>query len=103
MQEISLNGYQTVKPLVLFYRDPLECIQALLRNPTYEGKWSFTARRVYEDANRQSRVYGDWMSGDGAWSAQVSTLLTSLIYATLTIHPVYSPTRQNTPWCGPLL
>ena len=102
MQEISLNGYQTVKPLVLFYRDPLECIQALLRNPTYEGKWSFTARRVYENANRQSRVYGDWMSGDGAWSAQVSTLLTSLIYATLTLCSVYSPTGRNTPRHSPL-
>jgi hypothetical protein len=38
MQEISLNGYQTAKPILLFYRDPLECIQALLRNQTFEGK-----------------------------------------------------------------
>ena len=77
MQEISLDGYQIVNPPVLFYRDPLECVQVLLRNPTFEGKWLFAAQRVYEDANQQNRIYGDWMSGDGAWSAQVSILLTS--------------------------
>ena len=44
MQEISLNGYETVKPITLFYRNPLECIQVLLQNPTFEGRWAFTAR-----------------------------------------------------------
>ena len=73
MQEIVLDGYQTAKPMVLFYRDPLECIQALLQNPTFEGKWFFSARRIYKDPNRQNRVYSDWMTSDGAWSAQVST------------------------------
>jgi hypothetical protein len=73
MQEITLSGYETVKPIVMFYRDPLECIQALLRNPVFEGRWSFTARQIYEDANRRNRVYGDWMTGDAAWSAQVCT------------------------------
>ena len=71
-QVISLNGYETVKPVVLFYRDPLEIIQALLQNPIFKGKWAFTARKVYEDAGRQNRIYGDWMTSDGAWSAQVS-------------------------------
>ena len=42
-QEISLNGYQTVKPLVLFYHDALECVPALLQNPMFEGKWTFAA------------------------------------------------------------
>ena len=61
------------------HRDPLECIQALLRNPTFEGKWTFSARWVYEDPNRQNRIYSDWMTSDSAWSAQVSTYLTLLI------------------------
>ena len=73
MQDISLNGYRTAKPLVLFYRDPLECVQTLLRNPIYEGKWKFSAQRLYKDPNRQNRFYSDWMTGDGAWSAQVRT------------------------------
>jgi hypothetical protein len=72
MQDIPLEGYDTVKPVVLFYRDPLECIQALLRNPVFEGKWDFIPRRIYDDANRQNRLYSEWMTSDGAWAAQVS-------------------------------
>ena len=98
MQEISLNGYQTVKPIVLFYRDPLECIQVLLRNPIFEGKWSFSARRVYKDPDQQNRVYNDWMTSDGAWSAQVRARLTLFTNPALTVSPVYSSTRWNPPW-----
>lgn len=42
MQTISLTGYETAKPIIIFYRDPLECIEALLKNPIFEGKWDFT-------------------------------------------------------------
>jgi len=37
MQDVSIEGYETTKPVVIFYQDPLECIQALLRNPIFEG------------------------------------------------------------------
>lgn len=71
MQDILLDGYPTAKPVTLFYRDPLECIQALLQNPTFEGKWDFTPRRVYDSLDRENRVYGEWMTSDSAWAAQV--------------------------------
>ena len=79
MQEISLNGYETAKPITLFYRNPLECVQVLLRNPTFEGKWTFSAQRIYRDPSCENRVYSEWMTGDGAWSAQVSISLAFLI------------------------
>lgn len=68
---MTLSGYETAKPIVVFYRDPLECIEALLKNPIFEGKWDFTPRRVYKDAGQQVRVYGEWMTSDGAWTTQV--------------------------------
>lgn len=80
MQSVSLDGYETAKPVILFYRDPLEVIQGLLRNPIFEGKWAFTARRVYQDPDKQNRLYGDWMTSDGAWSAQVNVSLPLLIH-----------------------
>lgn len=86
MQEVFLNGYQTAKPIILFYRNPLECIQGFLQNPIFEGKWNFTAQRVYEDPNRQNRIYRDWMTGDGAWSIQVSISFLLLADATHTVH-----------------
>lgn len=53
MQVITLNGYETAKPVVVFYHDPLECIEALLKNPIFEGKWDFTPWRVYADPEQQ--------------------------------------------------
>ena len=82
MQDISFTGYKTAKPIVLFYRNPLECIQALLQNPTFEGKWTFSTQQVYDDSSRQNHVYSDWMSGDRAWSAQVSTSYSCLFSLT---------------------
>ena len=73
MQELSLNGYHTAKPVTLFYHDPLECIEALLQNPIFEGKWNFIPRRIYDSPDRRNRLYNKWMTGDAAWAAQVST------------------------------
>ena len=103
MQDILLNGYQTTKPVTLFYCNPLKCIQVLLQNPTFKGKWTFTAQQVYEDSSQQNCIYSGWMSGDGAWSAQVRCLLTSLVNTALIIYLVYSPTGWNAPQCHPLL
>jgi hypothetical protein len=71
MQDVSIDGYRTMKPVALFYRDPLECIQVLLQNPIFEGKWDFTPRKIYSDSDRQNRLYGEWMTSDGAWATQV--------------------------------
>lgn len=75
MQKIPIDGYETAKPVVLFYRNPLECIQALLQNPIFEGRWDFTPRKVYEDPDRQIQLYSEWMTSDGAWAAQVRVSL----------------------------
>ena len=48
-------------------------------NQILEGKWAFTARRVYEDPDRQNRIYGDWMTSDGVWAAQVCNLYPPLL------------------------
>ena len=74
MQDISVDGYPSSKPLTLFYRDPLECIHALLQNPVFEGKWDFTPRKVYDGPDRRNRIYNEWMTSDGAWAAQVGRL-----------------------------
>jgi hypothetical protein len=71
MQDIVFDKHQTAKPIVLFYRDPLEVIQTLLQNPIFEGHWDFTPRRVYDGPGHQNRIYNEWMTSDSAWDAQV--------------------------------
>ena len=54
MQDVPIKGYETTKPVVLFYQDPLECVQALLHNPIFEGKWDFTPWKVYDNPDCQN-------------------------------------------------
>ncbi|KAJ7821497.1 hypothetical protein B0H13DRAFT_2241738 [Mycena leptocephala] len=62
--------YPTKKPLTLYYRDPLECIQNLLANPLVQDFIQFTPFRLWKTAERLMRVYTEWLSGDVAWGMQ---------------------------------
>jgi Plavaka transposase len=61
----------TKKPAQLFYRDAIECLQALLTHPLFEPHLSFVPRKVWTSAARICRIYEDWLSGDRAWDLQV--------------------------------
>lgn len=62
----------TKSPIRLFYRDPVECLEALFNHPLFHDKLTLVPRRVYRTAERLVRVYSDWMSGNAAWEMQVS-------------------------------
>lgn len=62
----------TKKPVHLFYRDPMECIESLVRSPYLANHIHYTPMRVYEAASEVMRVYSEWMTGDAAWSMQVT-------------------------------
>ncbi|KAJ7913327.1 hypothetical protein B0H13DRAFT_2232352 [Mycena leptocephala] len=47
--------YPTKKPLTLYYRDPLECIQNLLANPLVQDFIQFTPFRLWKTAERLMR------------------------------------------------
>ncbi|KAG2124666.1 hypothetical protein DEU56DRAFT_873241 [Suillus clintonianus] len=73
MSQIIPTAYPTKSPVVLYWRDPLDCISSLLNNPAFHDQLDFTPRRVYTTAQRLCRVYSEWMTGDDAWNMQ-STL-----------------------------
>ncbi len=62
----------TKKPIELFYRNPVDCLQALLRNPLLKDHISFSPFRLYESAAKVMRTYTEWLSGDAAWYMQVN-------------------------------
>ncbi len=72
----------TKNPVVLYYRDPLECLQSLMRNPLFKDHISFCPFRLYESAAKATRTYTEWLSGDAAWFMQVR-------------HLVFSESRMN--------
>jgi hypothetical protein len=59
------------RPLRLFYRDPIECLQSLLSNPNLADHIDFDCRKVYESADKGSRIYSSFMTGDHSWYLQV--------------------------------
>jgi hypothetical protein len=44
------------RPLRLFYRDPIECLQSLLSNPQLADSIDFNCRKVYESVNKDFQV-----------------------------------------------
>ncbi|KAI5981166.1 hypothetical protein EDD15DRAFT_2204477 [Pisolithus albus] len=68
--ETLTTEYPTKEPPLLFYRNPIECLQALLSHLHFESHISFVPRRVWTCAAKICRIYDEWLSGDRAWSMQ---------------------------------
>ena len=64
----------TKKDVILYYRDPLVCIQYLMQSPLIQDHISFTPFKLYESAAKLMRIYTEWLSGDWAWDMQVITV-----------------------------
>jgi hypothetical protein len=69
------SNYPTKRPLTLYYRDPLECLQSLLGNPLVQDFIQYTPFRLWKSAEKLMRVYTEWLSGDVAWRMQASYLV----------------------------
>ena len=60
--------------LHLFFRDPIECLQAILSNPYLVGHIEFCLCKLYKATKEVThRVYQERLSGNYAWELQVST------------------------------
>ncbi|KAG1808474.1 hypothetical protein EV424DRAFT_1574242 [Suillus variegatus] len=70
MSQVIPTAHPTKSPVILYWRDPLECIASLLNHPFFHDRMDFTPRRVYATAQRLCRVYSEWMTGDNAWNMQ---------------------------------
>ncbi|KAI5983211.1 hypothetical protein EDD15DRAFT_2202285 [Pisolithus albus] len=57
-------------PAILYFRDPLECIEALFNHPYFADHMIYTPFQVFTSAERVIREFGEWMSGNVAWRMQ---------------------------------
>ncbi|KAI6035957.1 hypothetical protein BKA83DRAFT_4040643 [Pisolithus microcarpus] len=62
--------YPTKSPAILYFRDPLDCIEALFNHPYYVDHMIYTPFHVFTTAERVVREFSEWMSGDVAWQIQ---------------------------------
>ncbi|KAK7023105.1 hypothetical protein R3P38DRAFT_3317338 [Favolaschia claudopus] len=66
---IKFDGFPTKKPLVLYYRDTLECIESLFKNPLFEGHLNMVPKQHFRNGRR---LWKDWISSDSAWAMQAA-------------------------------
>ncbi|KAI0055144.1 hypothetical protein BV25DRAFT_1774802, partial [Artomyces pyxidatus] len=68
-QLIAVHG----EAFEFYYRDPLECIQALFGDPAFAPHLVFVPQRHYEDEDQTIRVYNDMWTGNWWWRTQVGS------------------------------
>jgi hypothetical protein len=66
-----MTVYPMKNPIILFYHDPLECLQSLMSNPLIKDFISFDLVCIFKTAAKLMRIYGEWLSGDTTWIMQV--------------------------------
>ena len=64
--------HPTKYPVRVFFRDPVDCLRCLMANPLHADHIDFKPFRAYKDREMQTRVFTEWLSGDVAWTLQVS-------------------------------
>ncbi|KAI5987694.1 hypothetical protein EDD15DRAFT_2389474 [Pisolithus albus] len=68
--QIIPTTHPTREPVQLYFRDALDCVEALFNHPFFADKMDFTPFRLFTTAERLVRVFTEWMSSDGAWDMQ---------------------------------
>ncbi|KAI6039471.1 hypothetical protein EDC04DRAFT_2895266 [Pisolithus marmoratus] len=63
--QVSTKG----KPII-YYCDPLECLQLLLSHPLFMSHISFIPQRVWSSSAWIVHIYEEWMLGNHAWNLQ---------------------------------
>ncbi|KAG2096724.1 uncharacterized protein F5147DRAFT_778233 [Suillus discolor] len=63
-------SHPTKSPAVLYWQDPLECIASLFNHPLFHNRIDYMAHKVYNTAEKLSRTYTEWMTGEHAWEMQ---------------------------------
>jgi hypothetical protein len=72
--------------LILYWRDPVECLQWLEENPAFQGQTSYVPVKAYTDNEKTNRLYSEMHTGN-LWAehqANVSHFLEALTHADLT-------------------
>ncbi|KAG1817263.1 uncharacterized protein BJ212DRAFT_1446773 [Suillus subaureus] len=57
-------------PVVLYWRDPLECILNIFNHPLFHDCMDYSTHRVYTCVQKACHIYTEWMTGDCALEIQ---------------------------------
>ena len=69
--EIEVSEGSTTDPLILYYRDGLDCFRFLFGNPLFDGHMEYVPRREYTSKDKAEQLYNEIMTGERVWQLQV--------------------------------
>ena len=84
-EEITIAGDIESETVSLWMRDPLECIKALIGNPSYKESMQYAPIKVWKDMDMDERVYGEMWSANWWGRTQVSTSIKTEFVMQITI------------------
>ncbi|KAE9393695.1 hypothetical protein BT96DRAFT_828829, partial [Gymnopus androsaceus JB14] len=67
--------FPSKNPLILYFRDPVECLQDILKSPLIQDSLNFSPLEIFTSSAKLVRVYESWLSGTRANQMQVSNPL----------------------------
>ncbi|KAG1879921.1 hypothetical protein F4604DRAFT_1880050 [Suillus subluteus] len=70
MSKVIEMSHPTKSPVILYWRNPVECIASILNNPSFQDHFHFMPHKIYTTAERKCRIYSEWMTSDDAWNMQ---------------------------------
>ncbi|KIJ12243.1 hypothetical protein PAXINDRAFT_14867 [Paxillus involutus ATCC 200175] len=70
LEAVSIKGDLYEEEVELWMRNPLDCIQELMANPTFADSVSFEPQRVFDDDEGRLRQYDEMWTGDWWWEMQ---------------------------------
>ncbi|KAG1902223.1 uncharacterized protein F5891DRAFT_894998, partial [Suillus fuscotomentosus] len=59
LSRVIETAHPTKSPVVLYWRDPLECIASIINDPSFHNQFNFMPQKVYSTAERTCRIYSD--------------------------------------------
>ncbi|KZS95108.1 hypothetical protein SISNIDRAFT_408960 [Sistotremastrum niveocremeum HHB9708] len=69
-QVLEFPEFPTKEPIIVYYRDGLECLEALIADPQFASDLDVVPRKEYTDEKCTERVYSEYMTSDLAWETQ---------------------------------
>ena len=72
---IGADGKPATESVELWFRDPIECVQGLIGNPTFREHLSYVPQKVFTSGSGTTRIYDEAWTGNWWWTMQVRVWL----------------------------
>ena len=72
---IGEGGKPKTENVELWFRNPIECIQDLIGNPSFQDHIAYAPQRVFTSDAGTTRIYDEAWTGNWWWAMQVSARL----------------------------